>query len=229
VVTGCPRADAGEVAALADFGVATVHEAIGRTGYLGPSIRPVYLGSRIGGTAVTVVCWPGDNLMIHAAVEQCEPGDVLVVTTTSPCSDGGFGELLATSLQHRGVRGLVSTGGVRDVAELHTMDFPVFCAAVSAQGTVKATAGAVNIPVSIGGQRIEPGDAIVGDDDGVVVVPRSVTGSALAAARARAEKEDATRDAFRRGELGLDRYGLRAKLSELGVEYVDYDAYRSAS
>lgn len=229
MVTGCPRADAGEVAALANFGVATVHEAIGRTGYLGPSIRPVYLGSRIGGTAVTVVCWPGDNLMIHAAVEQCEPGDVLVVTTTSPCSDGGFGELLATSLQHRGVRGLVSTGGVRDVAELHTMDFPVFCAAVSAQGTVKATAGAVNIPVSIGGQRIEPGDAIVGDDDGVVVVPRSATGSALAAASARAEKEDATRDAFRRGELGLDRYGLRAKLSELGVEYVDYDAYRSAS
>jgi 4-hydroxy-4-methyl-2-oxoglutarate aldolase len=229
VVTGCPRADAGEVAALADFGVATVHEAIGRTGYLGPSIRPVYLGSRIGGTAVTVVCWPGDNLMIHAAVEQCEPGDVLVVTTNSPCSDGGFGDLLATSLQHRGVRGLVSTGGVRDVAELHAMDFPVFCAAVSAQGTVKETAGAVNIPVSIGGLRIEPGDAIVPDDDGVVVVPRSATGSALAAARARAEKEDATRDAFRRGELGLDRYGLRAKLSELGVEYVDYDAYRSAS
>ena len=136
VVTGCPRADLGEVGALARFGVATVHEAIGRTGYLGPGIRPVHLGSRIGGTAVTVVCWPGDNLMIHAAVEQCRFGDVLVVTTTSPSTDGAFGELLATALHHRGVRGLVTTGGVRDVAELHEMSFPVFCAAVSAQGTV---------------------------------------------------------------------------------------------
>ena len=172
VVTGCPRADLGEVGELAAFGVATVHEAIGRTGYLGPGIRPVHLGSRIGGTAVTAVCWPGDNLMIHAAVEQCRFGDVLVVTTTSPSADGAFGELLATALQHRGVRGLVTTGGVRDVAELHEMGFPVFCAAVSAQGTVKATAGAVNVPVSIGGQQIAPGDAILADDDGVVVMPR---------------------------------------------------------
>jgi 4-hydroxy-4-methyl-2-oxoglutarate aldolase len=224
VVTGCPRADAGDVAALAEYGVATVHEAAGRTGYLGPSIRPVYLGSRISGTAVTVVCWPGDNLMIHAAVEQCQPGDVLVVTTTSASTDGAFGELLATSVQHRGVQGLVTTGGVRDVAELHAMNFPVFCEAVSAQGTVKATAGAVNVPVSIGGQRIAPGDAIVADDDGVVVVPRSATVSTLAAARGRAEKEQASRAAFQRGELGLDRYGLRALLSELGVEYVDYHA-----
>jgi 4-hydroxy-4-methyl-2-oxoglutarate aldolase len=229
VVTGCPRADANDVAALAEFGVATVHEAIGRTGYLGPSIRPVYQGTRMGGTAITVVCWPGDNLMIHAAVEQCQPGDVLVVTTTSSSSDGAFGELLATSVQHRGVRGLVTTGGVRDVAQLHAMNFPVFCAAVSAQGTVKATAGAVNIPISIGGQQIAPGDAIVGDDDGVVVVPRSATPNALAAARARAEKEDASRAAFQRGELGLDRYGLRALLSELGVEYVDYQAAPGAS
>ena len=229
VVTGCPRADAGDVAALADYGAATVHEAIGRTGYLGPSIRPVYLGSRISGTAVTVVCWPGDNLMIHAAVEQCQPGDILVVTTTSPSSDGAFGELLATSVQHRGVRGLVTTGGVRDVAELHAMKFPVFCAAVSAQGTVKATAGAVNVPVSIGGQRIAPGDAIVADDDGVVVVPRSATRSTVAAARARAQNEDASRAAFSRGELGLDRYGLRAVLSELGVEYVNYSAASDAS
>lgn len=225
VVTGCPRADPGEVATLADFGVATVHEAIGRSGYLGPGIRPVYLGSRIGGTAVTVVCWPGDNLMIHAAVEQCQPGDILVVTTTSPSSDGAFGELLATSLQHRGVRGLVTTGGVRDVAELHAMNFPVFCAAVSAQGTVKSTAGAVNVPISINGQSIAPGDAVLADDDGVLVVERSKTGSALAAARARAEKEIASRAAFRDGELGLDRYGLRAVLSQLGVEYVDHEAY----
>ncbi len=180
VVTGCPRADLSEVGALAAFGVATVHEAMGRTGYLGPGIRPVHLGSRIGGTAVTAVCWPGDNLMIHAAVEQCRFGDVLVVTTTSPSTDGAFGELLATALQHRGVRGLVTTGGVRDVAELHEMGFPVFCAAVSAQGTVKATPGAVNIPVSIGGQQIVPGDAILADDDGVVVVPRPAVSAAVA-------------------------------------------------
>jgi len=228
VVTGCPRADLGEVGALARFGVATVHEAIGRTGYLGPGIRPVHLGSRIGGTAVTVVCWPGDNLMIHAAVEQCRFGDVLVVTTSSPSTDGAFGELLATALHHRGVRGLVTTGGVRDVAELHEMSFPVFCAAVSAQGTVKATPGAVNVPVSIAGQQVRPGDAVLADDDGVVVVPRSAVSSALAAAQARADKERASRAAFRRGELGLDRYGLRSLLSELGVEYVDYHSYQEA-
>jgi 4-hydroxy-4-methyl-2-oxoglutarate aldolase len=226
VVTGCPRASLGEVDALAPFGVATVHEAMGRTGYLGPGIRPVHLGARIGGTAVTVVCWPGDNLMIHAAVEQCRPGDILVVTTTSPSSDGAFGELLATALQHRGVRGLVTTGGVRDVADLHAMGFPVFCAAVSAQGTVKATPGAVNVPVGIGGQLIAPGDAILADDDGVVVVPRPAVARTLSAARARAEKESESREAFSRGELGLDRYGLRAALSGLGVEYVDYDSYQ---
>jgi 4-hydroxy-4-methyl-2-oxoglutarate aldolase len=226
IVTGWPRADAADVAALAGLGVATVHEAIGRTGYLGPAIRPVYRGSRIGGTAVTAICWPGDNLMIHAAVEQCQPGDILVVTTTSPSSDGAFGELLATSLQHRGVCGLVTTGGVRDIADLEAMDFPVFCTAVSAQGTVKATAGAVNVPVGIGGQRICPGDAVLADDDGVVVVPRGDVGRALSAARARAEKEAATREALRRGELGLDRYGLRATLAGLGVEYVDYRSYQ---
>ncbi len=226
VVTGCPRADLGEVDALVPFGVATVHEAIGRTGYLGPTIRPVHLGARIGGTAVTVICWPGDNLMIHAAVEQCAPGDIVVVTTTSPSADGSFGELLATSLRHRGVRGLVTTTGVRDVAALHEMGFPVFCAAVSAQGTVKATAGAVNVPVSVGGQRIAPGDAIVADDDGVVVVARSQVTSALAAARARTERENAARAAFSGGELGLDRYGLRDVLARLGVEYVGYESYR---
>jgi len=229
VVTGCPRADLADVDALAAFGVATVHEAMGRTGYLGPQIRPVYLGSRVGGTAVTVVCWPGDNLMIHAAVEQCQPGDVLVVTTTSPSADGAFGELLGTSLLQRGVRGLVTTGGVRDVAELHAMGFPVFSAAVSAQGTVKATAGAVNVPIGISGQRIDAGDAIVADDDGVVVVPRRAVPEVVAAARARAEKEDVSRAAFRRGELGLDRYGLRAVLADLGVEYVDYASYAAES
>jgi 4-hydroxy-4-methyl-2-oxoglutarate aldolase len=226
VVTGCPRADPEQVTELARFGTATVHEAIGRAGYLGPGIRPVHLGARIGGAAVTVVCWPGDNLMIHAAVEQCGPGDVLVVTTTSPSSDGAFGELLATSLQHRGVRGLVTTGGVRDVAELHAMGFPVFSGAVSAQGTVKATAGAVNVPISIGGQRIEPGDAVVADDDGVVVVPRAGVGAAIDAARDRVAREEAARTAFQAGELGLDRYGLRAVLASQGVGYVSYEDTR---
>jgi 4-hydroxy-4-methyl-2-oxoglutarate aldolase len=226
VVTGCPRADLAAVDELASLGVSTVHEAAGRTGYLGPAIRPVYLGSRIGGTAVTVVCWPGDNLMIHAAVEQCQDGDILVVTTTSPSADGSFGELLATSLRRRGVRGLVTTGAVRDVAELDAMGFPVFSAAVSAQGTVKATAGAVNIPVSIGGQRICPGDAIVADDDGVTVVARTEVASALAAARSRQAKENATRAALADGELSLDIYGLRKILADQGVEYIDFGSYQ---
>jgi 4-hydroxy-4-methyl-2-oxoglutarate aldolase len=225
VVTDPPRASIDEIDALAKYGVATVHEAIGRTGYLGPGIRPVHLGSRIGGTAVTVLCWPGDNLMIHVAVEQCRPGDVLVVTATSPCTDGMFGELFGTALQHRGVRGLVINAGVRDVAELHAMGFPVWSAAVSAQGTVKATAGAVNVPVSIGGQVIRPGDAILADDDGVLCVPRTEVSEAVEAARARSDKEEDTRAAFRRGELGLDRYGLRDRLPGLGVEYMTHKEY----
>ncbi|TNC18884.1 4-carboxy-4-hydroxy-2-oxoadipate aldolase/oxaloacetate decarboxylase [Amycolatopsis alkalitolerans] len=225
IVTNPPRADLATVDKLAGFGVATVHEAQGRTGYLGPGLRPVHLGSRIGGTAVTVVCWPGDNLMIHAAVEHCRPGDLLVVTTTSPNTDGLFGELFATALQHRGVRGLVTTTGVRDVAELHEMGFPVWSAAVSAQGTVKATAGAVNVPVTIAGQLITPGDAILADDDGVVVVPRAEADQAVAASQARVDKEDATRKAFQNGELGLDRYGLRDKLTQLGVKYVTAEEY----
>jgi len=228
VVTGCPRADPDLVAKLAQFGVATVHEAAGRTGYLGPGIRPVHPGSRIGGTAVTVLCWPGDNLMIHAAVEQCRPGDVLVVTTTSPSSDGAFGELLATAVAHRGVRGLVTTGGVRDVSALGEMNFPVFSAAVSAQGTVKSTGGAVNVPISINGQLIAPGDAVLADDDGVMVLPRHAADAALPGALARTERERAARAAFRAGELSLDRNGLRAVLSGQGVEYVDYHAYQEA-
>jgi 4-hydroxy-4-methyl-2-oxoglutarate aldolase len=202
-----------------------VHEALGRTGYLGIGIRPAWAGIRVGGTAVTALCWPGDNLMIHAAVEQCHPGDILVVTTTSPSTDGAFGELLATSLAHRGVRALVTTGGVRDVAELQAMGFPVFSAAVSAQGTVKATAGAVNVPVSVGGQQIAPGDAVIADDDGVVVVPRQAVTCAVAAARARVAKEAATRAALAAGELGLDRYGLRAVLAGQGVEYINHETY----
>jgi 4-hydroxy-4-methyl-2-oxoglutarate aldolase len=220
IVTGVTRADLAVVDQLAELGVATVHEAIGRAGYLGPGLRPIQDGTRIGGTAVTALCWPGDNLMIHAAVEQCQAGDLLVVTTTSPCTDGLFGELLATSLAARGVRGLVIETGVRDTAELRAMRFPVWSAAVSAQGTVKETAGAVNVPVSVGGQIIRPGDAIIADDDGVVCVPRGDIGSALTAARSRMAKEERSRKALGGGQLGLDLYGLRDKLGALGVEYV---------
>jgi 4-hydroxy-4-methyl-2-oxoglutarate aldolase len=225
VVTGPPRADSAVAAALGELGVATVHEALGRAGYLGPAIRPAWAGARVGGTAVTALCHPGDNLMIHVAVEQCGPGDVLVVATTSPSEDGMFGELLATSLRHRGVLGVVLAAGVRDVAELRAMGFPAWSRAVSAQGTVKATAGAVNVPVVVGGQVVAPGDVVVGDDDGVVVVPRESAPAALAAARARAEKEQAAREAFRAGELGLDRYGLRDRLAGLGIEYVPHAEY----
>ncbi|MBB5778756.1 4-carboxy-4-hydroxy-2-oxoadipate aldolase/oxaloacetate decarboxylase [Nonomuraea jabiensis] len=177
VVTGTPRSSLDRIDALAAYGVATVHEALGRTGYLGPGLRPAWPRCSTGGNAVTVLCWPGDNLMIHVAVEQCQEGDVLVVATTSPSTDGMFGELLATSLRSRGVRGLVIDAGVRDVAGLRAMGFPVWSAAVSAQGTVKATPGAVNVPVTVGGQLVRPGDTILGDDDGVLVVPRGRPGA----------------------------------------------------
>jgi 4-hydroxy-4-methyl-2-oxoglutarate aldolase len=220
IVTGVPRAEAAIVDQLAVLGVATVHEAIGRAGYLGPGLRPIQDGARIGGTAVTALCWPGDNLMIHAAVEQCQAGDLLVVTTTSPCTDGMFGELLATSLAARGVRGVVIQAGLRDVAELRAMGFPAWSVAVSAQGTVKETPGAVNVPVSVGGQIIRPGDAIIADDDGVVCVPRDDVTRALAAARARVAREEQNRQALAGGQLGLDLYGLRARLAARGVEWV---------
>jgi 4-hydroxy-4-methyl-2-oxoglutarate aldolase len=221
IVTGVRRADGAVVDQLAALGVATVHEAIGRAGYLGPGLRPIQAGARIGGTAVTALCWPGDNLMIHAAVEQCQAGDVLVVTTTSPSTDGLVGELLATSLAARGVRGLIIETGVRDVAELREAGFPVWSAAVSAQGTVKETPGAVNVPITVGGQIIRPGDAVLADDDGVVCVPRADVAAALEAARARVAKEEQTRKALADGQLGLDLYGLRDKLAARGVEYVD--------
>jgi 4-hydroxy-4-methyl-2-oxoglutarate aldolase len=225
VVTGPPRADTGDAEALGGYGVATVHEALGRVGYLGPEFRPAWPGARIGGTAVTVLCWPGDNLMIHVAVEQCRPGDVLVVATNSPSTDGLFGELFATALAHRGVRGVVLGCGVRDVAELREMGFPAWSRAVSAQGSVKATAGAVNVPVVLGGQTIRPGDVAVADDDGVTLVPRADVGGALTASRARLDKEAASRDAFAAGELGLDRYGLRDQLPAFGIEHVPYEQW----
>lgn len=225
VVTDPPRADLAQVDQLADCGTATVHEAIGRNGYLGPRLRPIQQGTRVGGAAVTVVCWPGDNLMLHVAIEQCRPGDVLVVTTSSPCADGMFGELLATSAKARGVRGLVTTAGVRDIAELRGMGFPVWTMHVSAQGTVKQTPGAVNVDISVGGQLVRPGDAVVADDDGVVCVPRAAVDDAVTASRQRLKKEEGTRAALAAGTLGLDLYGLRAKLS--GVRYVSAAELRS--
>ncbi|GAA2450325.1 4-carboxy-4-hydroxy-2-oxoadipate aldolase/oxaloacetate decarboxylase [Streptomyces glaucus] len=202
--------------------MATVHEAMGRTGLLGPGIRPIQQGVRVAGTAVTVLSRPGDNLVIHAAVEQCGEGDVLVVTTTSPSTDGMFGELFATALKRRDVRGLVVDAGVRDTAELREMGFPAWSAAVSAQGTVKATGGSVNVRVAIDGQVIHPGDVILADDDGVVVVPRERAREAVEASEARERKEAASRAAFLDGRLGLDRYGLREKLARLGVVYRAY-------
>ncbi|MEV5070032.1 4-carboxy-4-hydroxy-2-oxoadipate aldolase/oxaloacetate decarboxylase [Microbacterium sp. LMI12-1-1.1] len=220
VITDIARADAATADALGVHGVATVHEAMGRTGLVGAGIRPIQEGVRIAGTAVTVLCHPGDNLMIHAAVEQCRAGDVLVVTTTSPSIDGAFGELFATALHARGVRGLVTTTGVRDVAELRAMGFPVWSAAVFAQGTVKATPGSVNVPITLGAVTVAPGDVIVADDDGVLRVPRRGADAALAAADARLAKEEADRDAYRGGQLSLDRKGLRPLLADLGVEYL---------
>ncbi|MFZ3554797.1 4-carboxy-4-hydroxy-2-oxoadipate aldolase/oxaloacetate decarboxylase [Streptomyces sp. BH055] len=227
IVTDPPKADPQDVEALAGHGVATIHEAMGRTGLLGHHLRPNQQDTRIAGTAVTVLSWPGDNLMIHAAIEQCGEGDILVVTTTSPSTDGMFGELFATALQYRGVRGIVTNAGIRDTAELREMGFHAWSAAVSAQGTVKATGGSVNVPVVIGGETIRPGDVIVADDDGVVVVPRERTAEAAEKSRAREEKEAATRAAFLEGQLGLDRYGLRDTLKRLGVEYRTYEEHTS--
>jgi 4-hydroxy-4-methyl-2-oxoglutarate aldolase len=225
VVTDITRANLDQVDTLAGYGVATVHEGLGRAGYLGPRLRPAYPGARTGGTAVTALCWPGDNLMIHVAVEQCQAGDLLVVAPTSPCTDGMFGELFATALQVRGVRGVVIDAGVRDVAELRQMGFPAWSSSVSAQGTVKATAGAVNVPLTIGGQLVRPGDAVLADDDGVLCVPRQQVPAAIDAARARTEREAATRKVFLDGTLGLDHYGLRPKLDQLGVEYLSEQEY----
>ena len=226
IVTDIARADAAVVDALAAHGVATVHEAMGRTGLAGPDIRPIQDGARIAGTAVTIVQAPGDNLMIHAAVEQCRPGDVLVITTTSPSTDGAFGDLFATALQARGVRGMLTTGGVRDIADLRGMGFPVWSRDVHAQGTVKATPGSVNVPVVFDGVVVAPGDVVIADDDGVVVVPRLRAEEALAAADARVAKEAADREAYGSGrELSLDRKGLRPLLEQLGVTYVTQAEY----
>lgn len=219
VLTDPPRAPRELVDELAGHGVATVHEAIGRVGSLGAGLRPIQQDVRVAGTAVTALCWPGDNLMIHVAVEQCRPGDLLVVATAAPSTHGMFGELFATALARRGVVGLVIDAGVRDTSELRAMGFPVWSRHVSAEGTVKSTAGSVNVPVVIAGQVIDAGDVVIADDDGVVVVPREGAQDAVVAARARVAKEEASREAFAAGQLGLDRYALRPVLEQLGVAY----------
>jgi len=215
------RPDAPAMKVLGELGVATVHEAQGRVGLMRPYMRPIYPTAKMSGPAITVLSTPGDNIMIHAAVELCQPGDVLVVTTTSESTDGMFGELLGTSLRARGVAGLIIDAGVRDVADLTSMEFPVWAKAISAQGTVKATAGWVNIEVTCAGALVRPGDVIVADIDGVVVVPRESAAEVAKASEERVKKEGKNRVRLKAGDLGLDMYGLRAKLKELGVEWVD--------
>jgi 4-hydroxy-4-methyl-2-oxoglutarate aldolase len=223
IVRNVRRPDSETVRALGELGVATVHEAQGRTGLMKPYMRPIYPSARAAGTAVTISSQPGDNLMLHAAMEVCKPGDILVVTTTSESTDGMFGELLGVSCAARGIVGLITDAGVRDTAELTAMDFPVWARAVSAQGTVKSTAGSVNVPVVCAGAAVNPGDVIVADADGVVVVPRDQAAAVVRAGRERVAKEEKTRERLRNGELGLDFYGLREKLKQLGVEYVEAD------
>ena len=221
IIRNIQRADAEVIKTLGEQGVATIHEAQGRTGLLNPYLRPIYPNAKVAGSAVTVSCQPGDNLMIHAAVEVCQPGDVLVVTTTSESTDGMFGELLATSCQAHRILGLIIDAGVRDVADLTAMDFPVWSKAISAQGTVKATPGSVNIEVVCAGAMVRPGDVVVGDLDGVVVIKRELAAEVAQLGQKRLEKEQKSRERLKAGEFGIDFYGLRAKLKELGVEYVE--------
>ena len=221
IIRNIKRAAAEVINTLGEQGVATIHEAQGRIGLLNPYMRPIYPSAKVAGSAVTVSCQPGDNLMIHAAVEVCQPGDVLVVVTTSESTDGMFGDLLATSCQAHGIRGLIIDAGVRDVTDLTTMNFPVWAKAISAQGTVKATPGSVNIDVVCAGAIIRPGDVVVGDIDGVVVVKREDAAEVAQLGQKRLEKEQKSREKLQAGELGVEFYALRAKLKELGVEYVD--------
>ena len=221
VVRNIKRADSNAIGTMQALGVSTTHEALGRSGLMKPYMRPIWAGACIAGPAVTVLAQPGDNWMIHVAIEQCQPGDVLVVGCTADNTDGMFGDLLGTSLKARGAKGLIIDAGCRDVSELKDMGFPVWSRAISAKGTVKATLGAVNIPVVCAGVNVEPGDVVVADDDGVVIVPKKLAVEVAAKAQKRFEDEDAKRKKLAAGVLGLDMYNMREPLAKAGLIYVD--------